>query len=179
MEIESYFKNHGLYYDRRKNYYKNQKKKPTDIISVSFLAQCLISLILRKPDFARARPSTLLTDNDTYKVLYEDNQDLVAYYNAARLGRNIQNVLKNEDDISSTEVNDILFYVVYAVVADKLRKKELAFSDVRNMKLESISKEDIISVAREIYARYKELGGNSKIAKSKTFIDEIYTLFRL
>ena len=179
LEIESYFKNHGLYYDRRKNYYKNQKKKPTDIISVSFLAQCLISLILRKPDFARARPSTLLTDNDTYKVLYEDNQDLVAYYNAARLGRNIQNVLKNEDDISSTEVNDILFYVVYAVVADKLRKKELAFSDVRNMKLESISKEDIISVAREIYARYKELGGNSKIAKSKTFIDEIYTLFRL
>ena len=121
----------------------------------------------------------MLTDNDTYKVLYEDNQDLVAYYNAARLGRNIQNVLKNEDDISSTEVNDILFYVVYAVAADKLRKKELAFSDVRDMKLESISKEDIISVAREIYARYKELGGNSKIAKSKTFIDEIYTLFRL
>lgn len=74
-----YFKNRGLYYDRRKNYYKNQKKKSIDIISVSFLAQCLISLILRKPDFARARPSTLLTDEETYKFLYEDNQDLEAY----------------------------------------------------------------------------------------------------
>lgn len=38
LQIEMYFKNKGLYYDRRKNYYKNQKKKAVDIISVSFLA---------------------------------------------------------------------------------------------------------------------------------------------
>ena len=66
LQIETYFKNRGLYYDRRKNYYKNQKKKANEIISVSFLAQCLISLLLRKPDFARARPSTLLTDQKTF-----------------------------------------------------------------------------------------------------------------
>lgn len=32
LQIEMYFKSRGLYYDRRKNYYKNQKKKATDII---------------------------------------------------------------------------------------------------------------------------------------------------
>ena len=94
LQIEMYFKNRGLYYDRRKNYYKNQKKKANDIISVSFLAQCLISLVLRKPDFARARPSTLLTDEDTYKKLYGENQDLESYYKAARIGRKVQNTLK-------------------------------------------------------------------------------------
>lgn len=35
-----------------------------------FLAQCLMSLFLRKPDFVRARPSTLLTDNRTYSQVY-------------------------------------------------------------------------------------------------------------
>ena len=30
LQIEMFFKNHGLYYDRRKNYYKNQKKKSTE-----------------------------------------------------------------------------------------------------------------------------------------------------
>lgn len=179
LQIEMYFKNHGLYYDRRKNYYKNQKKKAVDIISVSFLAQCLISIVLRKPDFARARPSTLLTDEETYKILYEDNQNLEAYYKAARIGRQVQNVLKSNGDMPNTEVNDILFYAIYAVVANKIGKKELDFSDIKSIVLEDITNEDIASVANKIYKKYKELGGNSKIAKSKTFIDDIYNLFEL
>ena len=89
LQIEMYLRNRGLYYDRRKNYYKNQKKKSADIVGVSFLAQCLISIILRKPDFARARPSTLLTDDETYAFLYEKNQNLEAYYKAALLGKKI------------------------------------------------------------------------------------------
>lgn len=36
LEIELYFKNKGLYYDRRKNFYRNEGKKPSDIVGVSF-----------------------------------------------------------------------------------------------------------------------------------------------
>lgn len=179
LQIEMYFKNRGLYYDRRKNYYKNQKKKAADIISVSFLAQCLISLILRKPDFARARPSTLLTDEETYKFLYDDNQDLEVYYKAARIGREVQNVLKSNGSMSNTEVNDILFYVIYAVVADKMKKRELTFSDIKVLDVESVTNESVMSVADKVYKKYIDLGGDSRVAKSKTFIDDIYSLFEL
>ena len=179
LQIEMYFKNRGLYYDRRKNYYKNQKKKAIDIISVSFLAQCLISLILRKPDFARARPSTLLTDEATYKQLYEDNLDLEVYYKAARIGRNVQNTLKKSMNIKNTEVNDILFYVIYAVVANELKKKKITFVDLKEFDLNKLTENTIIQVANEIYSKYIDLGGNSSIAKSKTFIDNIYLLFNL
>ena len=179
LQIEMYFKNRGLYYDRRKNNYKNQKKKASDIISVSFLAQCLISLVLRKPDFARARPSTLLTDEETYKFLYEENQELEAYYKAAKIGRKIQNALKSNESMSNTEVNDILFYVIYATVADKMKKKELTFSDIKELDLETITNENVLSVANRIYEKYKELGGNRRIAKSKTFIEDVYSLFEL
>lgn len=179
LQIEMYFKNRGLYYDRRKNYYKNQKKKAIDIISVSFLAQCLISLVLRKPDFARARPSTLLTDEETYKYLYETNQDLEAYYKAAKVGRNIQNKLKSNGKITNTEINDILFYVIYAVVANVLKKKELSFLDLKNLNLNNITETEIITISDKIYNKYKELGGNSRIAKSQGFIDDIYSLFDL
>lgn len=179
LQIEMYFKNRGLYYDRRKNYYKNQKKKAVDIISVSFLAQCLISLILRKPDFARARPSTLLTDEGTYKDLYEKNLDLEVYYKAARIGRYVQNTLKKCTHMKNTEVNDILFYVIYAVVADELKKKELSFLDLKEFDLNKITENMIIQVANKIYNKYKALGGNSSIAKSKIFIEDIYSLFNL
>lgn len=179
LQIEMYFKNRGLYYDRRKNYYKNQKKKAIDIISVSFLAQCLISLVLRKPDFARARPSTLLTDEETYKYLYETNQDLEAYYKAAKVGRNIQNKLKSNGKITNTEINDILFYVIYAVVANVLKKKEISFLDLKSLNLNNITETEIITISDKIYNKYKELGGNSRIAKSQGFIDYIYSLFDL
>ena len=179
LQIEMYFKNRGLYYDRRKNYYKNQKKKAIDIISVSFLAQCLISLVLRKPDFARARPSTLLTDEETYKYLYEDNQDLEAYYKAAKIGRRVQSSLKTYTSMTNTEVNDILFYVIYAVVADALSKKELSFIDLKNFDLNNITEDSISDISNRIYRKYKELGGNSRIAKSKTFIEDVYLLFNL
>ena len=125
LQIEMYMKSRGLYYDRRKNYYKNQKKKAADIVGVSFLAQCLISVFLRKPDFARARPSTLLTDDETYKKLYESNTDLDVYYKTALFGEKIQANLSKTTDMTSAERNDVLYYLLYAVSAKFSIKKQL------------------------------------------------------
>ena len=58
-----------------------------------------------------------------------------------------------------------------------MKKKELSFLDIKN--IDTITNEDILSVANKIYETYKNLGGNSSIAKSKTFIDNVYSLFNL
>ena len=135
LQIEMYCKTRGLYYDRRKNYYKNLKKKATDIISVSFLAQCLISLFLRKPDFARARPSTLLTDDRTYNQLYPKNCNLSVYYKVGKLGKIIQDNLRKTPDWNPSEKNDILFYVLYGVVVKLLGKTDIKPIDIVNFDL--------------------------------------------
>ena len=176
LQIEMYFKSRGLYYDRRKNYYKNQKKKSTEIVGVSFLAQCLISLILRKPDFARARPSTLLTDDQTYAFLYEENQNLEAYYKAALLGKKIHKNLSLTQEMTPAERSDVFFYLLYAVAAKVINKKEITFADLGNMDFAQVT-DDIINEIKElVYKKYKELGGNGRVAKSSSFINEIYTL---
>lgn len=173
LQIEMYFKSRGLYYDRRKNYYKNQKKKSADIVGVSFLAQCLISIILRKPDFARARPSTLLTDDEKYAFLYEKNQNLEAYYKAALLGKKIHHNLSITQNMTPAERSDILFYLLYALVAKVLDKKEINFNDLANLNVDEFDDKTINVVKEQIYEKYKELGGNGRVAKSSTFIDEI------
>lgn len=76
-KIEMFFKQRGLFYDRRKNHYKNLGKKRSEIISVSYLAQSLIAVLLQKPNYSRARPSTLLTNNDYYNFLYKGEIDLI------------------------------------------------------------------------------------------------------
>lgn len=173
LQIEMYFKSRGLYYDRRKNYYKNLKKKANDIISVSFLAQCLISILLRKPDFARARPSTLLTDDKTYNQLYSENSNLSVFYNIGKLGKIIQNNLRKTPDWTSSEKNDVLFYVIYGVAIKLLGKTDIKPIDMENFNFNSMSDEFINSVKELVYNKYVELGGDGRVVKGPNFITQI------
>lgn len=169
-QIELYLKGRGLYYDRRKNYYKNLGKKSNEIISVSFLAQCMISLLLQKPNYARARPSTLLTQDDTYNALYIENQNLDVFYHAAKLGRIIELCLKKSNVYSQAQKNDILFYVIYYAVAQKLGKVQIPASDIKELDLALYTDEYILEIAAQVFTEYNRLGGDGKVAKGAELI---------
>ena len=173
LQIEMYFKSRGLFYDRRKNYYKNQGRKPAEIVGVSFLAQCLITIFLKKPDYARARPSTLLNDEKTYNELYEKNNDLEVFYRVALLGKKIQKNVRSGSDYSSAEKSDILYYVLYAVIADVLGKRNITPADIKNLDIDSITDTLIEDIRNRVYEIYKQHGGNGRVAKSAEFIQYI------
>lgn len=173
LQIEMYFKSRGLFYDRRKNYYKNQGRKPAEIVGVSFLAQCLITIFLKKPDYARARPSTLLNDEKTYNELYEKNNDLEVFYRVALLGKKIQRNVRSGSDYSSAEKSDILYYVLYAVIADVLGKKNITTADIKNLDIDSVTDTLIEDIRNRVYEIYKQHGGNGRVAKSAEFIQYI------
>lgn len=173
LQIEMYFKSRGLFYDRRKNYYKNQGHKPAEIVGVSFLAQCLITIFLKKPDYARARPSTLLNDEKTYNELYEKNNDLEVFYRVALLGKKIQKNVRSGSDYSSAEKSDILYYVLYAVIADVLGKRNITPVDIKNLDMDSVTDTLIENIRNRVYEIYKQHGGNGRVAKSAEFIQYI------
>ena len=173
LQIEMYFKSRGLFYDRRKNYYKNQGHKPAEIVGVSFLAQGLITIFLKKPDYARARPSTLLNDEKTYNELYEKNNDLEVFYRVALLGKKIQKNVRSGSDYSSAEKSDILYYVLYAVIADVLGKRNITPADIKNLDMDSVTDTLIEDIRNRVYEIYKQHGGNGRVAKSAKFIQYI------
>jgi hypothetical protein len=164
-QIEDYLKPRGLFYDRRKNYYKNEGKKPKDIISVPFMSQCLMSSLMQKPDFARARPSTLLDDDKSYNKLFHKNNELNAYYLLALWGRNIETALKEEKKYTATEINDIKFYVLYAVTSQLVTSIYPGSHTVAALDIKQASKKLINDTIVLVFDLYKELGGNDKIAK--------------
>lgn len=173
LQIEMYFKSRGLFYDRGKNYYKNQGHKPAEIVGVSFLAQCLITIFLKKPDYARARPSTLLNDEKTYNELYEKNNNLEVFYRVALLGKKIQKNVRSGSDYSSAEKSDILYYVLYAVIADVLGKRNITPADIKNLDMDSVTDTLIEDIRNRVYEIYKQHGGNGRVAKSAEFIQYI------
>lgn len=179
LQIELYLKGRGLFYDRRKNYYKNQGKKPSEIIGVSFLGQCLITLFLKKPDYARARPSTILTDDDSYNKLYIENQDLDVFYRCAVLGKKVQKNLKRTIQYTSAEKSDILFYLLYGVVANSIKKNNITIADIKHLDIDSITDDVISEVKDKIYNIYKENGGNGRVAKSSEFVNKVDEVLEL
>lgn len=172
-QIEMYFKSRGLYYDRRKNYYKNQGKKANEIVSIAFLGQCLMSLFLGKPNYARARPSTLLSNDTYYKQLYVDNTDLEIFYRSAKLGKQVERYIKSSGDYDQATKSDILFYVVYAVVALELKTIVISAAEFKAMDMDKIDDGKIGTAAQMIFKLYKELGGNNKVAKSSDLLEKV------
>lgn len=179
LQIELYLKGRGLFYDRRKNYYKNQGKKPSEIIGVSFLGQCLITLFLKKTDYARARPSTILTDDDSYNKLYIENQDLDVFYRCAVLGKKVQKNLKRTIQYTSAEKSDILFYLLYGVVANSIKKNNITIADIKHLDIDSITDDVISEIKDKIYNIYKENGGNGRVAKSSEFVNKVDEVLEL
>lgn len=175
-QIELFFRGRGLYYDRRKNYYKNQGKKSNEIVSVSFLAQCLMSLLLQKPDYARARPSTLLTKDETYNTLYNEHQNLDVFYNVAVLGKRVEKWLKCSPDYTQAQKNDILFYVLYFTVAKHLGKIRISANDIKGLDLSAFTDDYIKERASDVFSKYMGLGGNGKTAKNPALTETLKTL---
>lgn len=172
-QIEMFFKSRGLFYDRRKNYYKNQGKKPSEIISIGFLGQCLMSLFLGKPNYARARPSTVLSDDTNYNKLYKENSDLEVYFKSALLGKRVETCIKSSENYTTAEKSDILFYVIYFLAARLLHTPDILPDNFKQIELDYVDDGAINEAAQTILQIYHELGGNNKVAKGSELLDRV------
>lgn len=66
--------------------------------------------------------------------------------------------------------SNVLFYLLYAVAAKILNKKEINFSALRNLNFSQVNETIINKIKKQVYIKYKELGGNGCVAKSSSFM---------
>ncbi len=170
LKIELYCKKKGLYYDRRKNQYRNQGKRLNDIVSIGFMGQCLISLLMQRPDAARARPSTVLADDDAYTKLFNKDFSLEMYYRTARAGRKISELLWKCDWLTRPQRTNIFYYVIYAVCARIIGRDKIYACDLENLDIDKITQEYVYEVIRFVLDVFVGCGESDKVAKGPDFI---------
>lgn len=175
--IEQYFKSKGLYYDRRKNYYKNLGMPIDKIISISFLGQCLMATLLQQPDYARARPSTLLEKDATYKKLFSPKTNLQCYYIIAFIGKYVCDAIKHEQKYSASEKTNIQFGTVFYYTSTLVKSTKITSSDIEKIDLSAINTDNVIACADQVLGQYRALGGTDKIAKNSDFTRALIQAF--
>ena len=173
-DIEEYLRPRGLFYDRRKNYYKNEGKPRDKIVAIPHLAQSVMGILLRRPDTARGRPSSLLKKDEDYLKVFNQDYPIQLYYVCAEITRRVEKYLKSSDAaLAAKDRNNLRFYVAMHGALTLCGKQkpsavELAKIDVSNLDTATIKKS--VDVVKQMYIN---LGGNDEVAKGPKLLDAI------
>lgn len=163
----------GLFYDRRKNYYKNQGKPRDKIVGIPNLAQAVMAIVLRQPNRARARPSSLLKKDADYKKMFSSDYPIELYYVCIEGMRRIESHLRPSKLFDTpTDRNNLKFYVAMHVIAGVSNPPPTP-EKIAKFDLNSIDKDTVLQSLDLIKEKYIELGGSDKVAKGPRLIKAI------
>ncbi len=118
--IEDLLKGYGLYYERRKNFYKNRGMPKARIISIGYLAQAVTSCLLFESNTARARPGTLLKRDADYERVFSEKHPIQLYRVSVEIMLRVDAYLASHATLSRYERTNYRHHVA-AVVSAILR----------------------------------------------------------
>ncbi len=179
--IEDYFRTRGLFYDRRKNYYKNQGRPKSVIVSIPYLAQAIMAIILHEPDNSRARPSTLLKKDEDYTRVFDPKWPLPVFYACAEYMRKVDVFVRNEaPDEVRNEANNVRFHLAMFAAVVKANSKAVNVSQTNSQSFSEIDSEFLDSSLKHVWNIFCELrdspefrGDADKVAKSPDFLAKL------
>lgn len=167
-DIEHTLKMGGYFYDRRKNYYKNQGRPAAKIVSIPLLAQAMMTLIRNEPDNARARPSSLIKEDKVYNHLFSDDYPVDAYLVAADLTKRLELALKARSDLVARDRNNLRFYCLYWVASWASKSVVLNAGKIAKLK-GKITGADIEDAIDKVSQLFTEAGATDQVAKGPDF----------
>ncbi|WJM84817.1 AIPR family protein [Dickeya chrysanthemi] len=174
--IEDYFKANDFYYDRKKNFYKNLGKPASKIISIAYLAQAMMTIILFRPDNARARPSTLINSDAEYKKIFSLDINIDTYLKVILIIKATESFLKVETEQYTpdprTTIN-IKYYVAMVATIKYLSTKEDILSALSTTPQISISDDIFNESLNTVLHHYYILGGDDQVAKGASLTPAI------
>lgn len=171
-DIEEFLRPRGLYYDRRKNFYKNEGKPRGKIVGISHLAQAVMAILLQRPDTARGRPSSLLKKDEDYQRIYSDSYPIQLYLACAEAMRRVEEYLNTSDSgLDRKARNNLKFYVAMHVVAALVGKPKPVANDLAKLEVSKLSDEYIKASLDIVNAEYAALGGTDQVAKGTSLLE--------
>jgi hypothetical protein len=182
-ELEDYLGTLGLFYDRRKNFYKREGKPADKIISIDRLAQATLAVLLQEPHTARARPTGALKGDDNYRRLFSGDKSKHPLETYGFIVRMLMAVEKHFRAIACEDNqahrNNLKFHVLMVLSWAINKSKNLPA--LRIAQLNTVGEFDnalIAAVTNWVFKQFDISGPNDKTAKDRDFtvkLQEIWT----
>jgi hypothetical protein len=169
--IEDHLKGSGIFYERRKNQYKNLGKSRSTIVTLAEMAQALMAAFLFRGGDARGRPNSLLKSDMDYQSLFSESYPLDSFKNVILAKRAIITLLpKIYPEEGSGFRNDVIYHALAYVSAKRFYNLKHAVTGWKTTTLDAVELEQDV---REVVKMFKNAGGTDRVAKSRAFAEII------
>lgn len=172
--IEDHLRQTGIYYERRKNQYRNQGRARSTIVTLTEMAQSLVSALLFKGGDARGRPNSLLKLDEEYGQLFSEAYPLGTFARIIEVKRSIMaELVKREPSRGSAFRNNIVWHVLAYISGSRFHSTKHAADQWEKLNL---SEAEISDDTGAIISLYDGKSGDDKLAKSPAFQAEVKAL---
>lgn len=181
-KLELFFEQKGYFYDRRKNFYKNQGKPISKIFAIQSTAQAIHAILNRKPGEARAKPTTLIKTKESYESIFKPDINFQAYLNCCLVVKNVETRLKNTT-INKEErslIRTFTYHTSRVFVSETLKKSHPTALELSSIDISSLTDDlftSSIEFLKEAIKEFKTTSStttSSSISKSGPF-EELLT----
>lgn len=176
QDIEHFLADRGWYYDRKKNFYKNQGKPSERIISMPYLAAAVRAVALGDPARSPQQRARSLTDNDVYQQVFDPNWDLNVYLASLEITRAVEEVLHRRRGSGQTPPIALVHYIAYVYACSKLNKSTYQPEDVCQIVGNPPRPEDVLQIRQDLSEASHTYIGQGKfyqgVRLNKEFIEK-------
>jgi hypothetical protein len=174
--IEDFLKTNGFYYDRKKNFYKNQGMPVAKIISIPYMAQAMMAITLLKPDSARARPSTLINSDTEYRKIFSLDLPIDIYLKAVQIMKAVEHFLKPENcgqELERKTITNIKYYVAMVVSIKYVGGKDDIGGGLANIPSVDLSNDLLKEALVCVLDDFNDLGATDQVAKGSELASKL------
>lgn len=182
-DIEEFLYRHGLFYERRKNFYKNQGKDPKKIVGIAKMAQSVISILLQEPNQARARPSSLISKDDAYEKIFSKMYNIKLYLKCISIVLAVEAYqARNDSNLSYSDRVNIKFYIALVLpllispVIQASSFSRVSHEKLSELELETLTEDILLEAEKIAYEAYLSCGSNDGAAKSSDMKEKTLAL---
>jgi hypothetical protein len=161
-DIEAVLKTVGLFYDRRKNFYRNRGESASKIITIGYMAQAIAAIVLQQPDNARGRPTTVAHKN--YKKLFSEDYPILLYPKCAHIMKRVDSYLDQMGFPQGTKLNLVFYLAMYATCA-ALKSVKPQRGRIASLDMSLLNEPLLDGCFTWLNTKFMKLGGDDKAAK--------------
>lgn len=152
-DIEDVMLRHGLFYERRKNFYANQGHAPADLVSPLYAAAGFVALILKAPSTAASLRSKFMRTPSSYESVFDPGTPLDAWPKIVRILKRVDaelETLRPQAKVTDKFLKGWRYITALLLLAQHFGRFTYTPRDVAGFDLASITKAEVERVWREL-----------------------------
>ncbi len=175
-DIEHFLLDRGWFYDRRKNFYKNQGKPSERIVSLPYLAAAVRAVALRDPARSQRQRSKSLRDDEVYAQVFDPSWDLNVYFSSLEITRAVESNLHHRRTVFDTVPIALVHYFACIYACTVLGKSNYQPQEIVKLAGTTPDPAQIAHIRGQLQEAARSHGARGRryegIALSKEFFDK-------